>query len=54
MTSDLSVATGLAGVLSYGMVNTNARQEVLNEAAIMSGQANATAPTPPTRSPPCW
>ena len=35
------VGLGLAGVLSYGMVNTNARQEVLNEAAIMSGQANA-------------
>ena len=35
------VGLGLAGVLSYGMVNANARQEVLNEAAIMSGQATA-------------
>ena len=35
------VGLGLAGALSYGMVNTNARQEVLNEAAIMSGQATA-------------
>ena len=35
------VGLGLAGVLSYGMVNSNARREVLNEAAIMNGQANA-------------
>ena len=31
----------LAGVLSHTMVNANARRQVLNEAAIMSGQASA-------------
>jgi HAMP domain-containing protein len=35
------VGLGLAGVLSYGMVTANARREVLNEAAIMSGEASA-------------
>ena len=35
------VGLGLAGFLSYGMVKADARQEVLTEAAIMSGQANA-------------
>lgn len=32
---------GLAGVLSYTLVQDNARREVMNEAAVMNGQASA-------------
>jgi HAMP domain-containing protein len=35
------VGLGLAGLLSYTMVYRNARNEVLNEAAVMNGQASA-------------
>ena len=35
------VGLGLAGGMSYVMVSNNARGQVLNEAAIMSGQADA-------------
>lgn len=35
------IGLGLAGVLSYRLVQNNARQEVLQEAAIMMGQASA-------------
>jgi protein-histidine pros-kinase len=37
------VGLGLAGVLSYHMVYDNARRQVLNEAAVMNGQASAIA-----------
>lgn len=37
------VGFGLTGAVSYELVNSNARQQVLDEAAIMSGQANALA-----------
>jgi protein-histidine pros-kinase len=35
------IGLGLAGALSYGVAQDNARREVLGEAAIMSGQATA-------------
>ena len=35
------VGLGLAGALSYRMVNQNAREQVLTEAEIMNGQASA-------------
>src|SRR3954453_10762400 len=37
------IGLGLAGSLSYYMVHENARRQVLNEAAVMNGQASAIA-----------
>lgn len=41
MAAAFLVGLALAGALSYTMVQDNARSQVLNEAAVMSGQASA-------------
>lgn len=41
MAAAFLIGLGLAGLLSYTLVHDNARREVLNEAAVMNGQASA-------------